>query len=152
MLLLIDRNHGKHVVLPPLFTSIQVFSGTDDEELLASCGMGPSESLPGFLAQPELKQQPQQSEASHAGAPAKEGEELADTDAPTPKPVSASPAVAASCAGAEVDDAAEGERQTGPPLDSGEEAPLNSLESALTVEVRCPQMLARASLVCQVDR
>lgn len=138
--------------MPPLFTSIQVFSGTDDEELLASCGMGPSESLPGFLAQPELKQQPQQSEASHAGAPAKEGEELADTDAPTPKPVSASPAVAASCAGAEVDDAAEGERQTGPPLDSGEEAPLNSLESALTVEVRCPQMLARASLVCQVDR
>ncbi|CDJ67460.1 hypothetical protein, conserved [Eimeria necatrix] len=128
-------NHGKQVVLPPLFTSTQVFSGRDDAELLASCGMGPSESLPGFLAQPELKQQPQQSEASHAGAPAKESEELAYTDAPTPTPVSASPAAAASCAAAEVEDAAEGGRQTCPPLDSGEDAPLNTLESELTVEL-----------------
>ncbi|CDJ48999.1 hypothetical protein, conserved [Eimeria brunetti] len=52
--------HGKHVPLPPLFTFSQVYSGSGDAELLAACGMGPPELLPGAQQQQQQQQQQEQ--------------------------------------------------------------------------------------------
>ncbi|XP_026194224.1 uncharacterized protein LOC34621297 [Cyclospora cayetanensis] len=63
---------GKHVPLPPLFTAHQVFSGSDDAELLASCGMGPPEALPGALHQGEQSEAFQEGRATAEDADSNE--------------------------------------------------------------------------------
>ncbi|KAL8431839.1 hypothetical protein ACSSS7_005014 [Eimeria intestinalis] len=82
--------HGKEVSLPPLFSYKQVYSGSDDAELLAACGMGPPESLPGSLQQGDCQGRQQQEE---------EGEEVLPSDAA--EDAAATPAAAASAAAAD---------------------------------------------------
>ncbi|KAL8452520.1 hypothetical protein Emag_002309 [Eimeria magna] len=77
--------YGKEVALPPLFSYKQVYSGTDDADLLAACGMGPPESLPGSLQQGDPHGRQQQGE--------EEGGEVSPSDAA--EDAAATPAAAA---------------------------------------------------------
>lgn len=88
--------HTKDMQLPPLFSLKQVFSGTDDAELLASCGMGPPETLPGALQQEQQQEGPPEDtegggkSQSSDEAPGGEAEAAAESEGqggPPPPPV-----------------------------------------------------------------
>ena len=66
LLMALLRKHGKHTPLPPLFTLQQVFSGSDDAALLAACGMGPPEALPGAMQQGQQAEAPQNDSSAAA--------------------------------------------------------------------------------------
>ncbi|KAL8443192.1 hypothetical protein Emed_006931 [Eimeria media] len=93
--------YGKEVPLPPLFSYKQVYSGTDDADLLAACGMGPPESLPGSLQQgdPQGRQQQQGEEEGDEASPSDAAEDAA----------AASPAAAAAAGEAEGEPQQQGE-------------------------------------------
>ncbi|KAL8271701.1 hypothetical protein Esti_004377 [Eimeria stiedai] len=82
--------YGKEVPLPPLFSYKQVYSGSDDADLLAACGMGLPESLPGSLQQGDPHGRQQQGEEEGEGAPPSDAAEDAAAS-----PVAAAPAALA---------------------------------------------------------
>lgn len=130
VLLVPIRKHGKPTPLPPLFTFSQVFSGGDDAELLAACGMGPPESLPG--ARPTGQQQEQQQEEQQKPEVAQETDVVAESCSGTDPDGHES----AGGAAAEPETEEAGGGQAGPLAASGDEGPPKMADQGLTVEVR----------------